>query len=170
MMEIEYICDAKEHIPTAVRWIYDEFIDGIRPGVTIDMISKLYQTSGKDKLPVTLVAIEDSFCAGVISLVANDLKIREYTPWLSSLYVHPAYRKKGIGEALVGAIKETARKLGYNELYLRTEHAQGYYKKLGWQEIETLTDEFGLITTVFKFCSFRERDKERSLKAGRNEY
>ena len=149
-MEIVNICDAREHIKTAAKWIYDEFIEGIRPGILLDMLIKGYNNSGKDKLPVTLVAIEDSFCAGVISLVANDLKVREHTPWLSSLYVRPAYRKKGIGEELVEAIKETARKLGYNELYLRTEHAQEYYIKLGWEEIETLTDEFGLITTVFK--------------------
>ncbi len=39
--------------------------------------------------------------------------------------------------------------MGFDKLYLRTEHASRYYKRLGWEFIYQTIDEFGLETQVF---------------------
>ncbi len=44
---------------------------------------------------------------------------------------------------------ETSRNLGYEILYLRTEHTSQFYIKLGWKLIYNTIDEFGLETEVF---------------------
>jgi N-acetylglutamate synthase-like GNAT family acetyltransferase len=79
------------------------------------------------------------------------LSCRDYTPWLAAVYVDKAYRRNKIGEQLIDSAKIIAKELGYNELYLRTEQASHYYRKLGWQFIESCEDDFNLKTDVFKF-------------------
>jgi len=66
----------------------------------------------------------DSFI-GRVSLFSNDLKERnDLTPWLGSLYVSTDYRNRGIAKQLMDKVIKTSRILGYEILYLRTEHAR----------------------------------------------
>lgn len=149
-MQIEYLWDNKQYVDIVVKWIYNEFIDGIRPGIFYEEIEESFRNRKKESLSITVVAVENEVCVGVASLVVNDLKAKEYTPWLAGLYVDKEYRSKGIGKALIEEIQFIARRLGYDILYLRTEHAAEYYKKLGWEYVERLIDEFGLETNIFK--------------------
>jgi len=149
--EIVYLCDHPQHAETAAKWIFDEFIDGIKDR-TYGQVVESWKISNKDKLPVRLVAVKDGRCLGAIAIVENDLRCRDYTPWLASLYVDAAHRNKGIGRGLIERVKEIAREMGYKEIYLRTEHAGGYYRKLGWQYVETTNDDFNLVPDVFKWA------------------
>jgi GNAT superfamily N-acetyltransferase len=55
------------------------------------------------------------------------------TPWLAQLFVTPAYRKGGIGGALVEAAVAHVRELGYDQLYLYTSgELPRFYQRLGW--------------------------------------
>ncbi|MDP4183324.1 MAG: GNAT family N-acetyltransferase [Bacillota bacterium] len=148
-MRIEYLCENKQYIDTVVKWIYNEFIKGIRPGISYERVESGFWQRGKEALPITIVVVEDKTCIGAASLVVNDLKPREYTPWLAGLYVDKEYRNKGIGKVLIKEIEAIAHRFGYDTLYLRTEHASGYYRKIGWSFVEKLIDEFGLETSVF---------------------
>ena len=149
-MKIEYLCDNIEHAEQVAQWIYDEFADGIRAGLTYEKILAAVNKSCKSQMPIRLIAMVDGKCAGTIALVENDLQCRDYTPWLAALYVDPAYRGNKIAEQLIQRIKEIAKELGYNELYLRTETTSEYYRKRGWQFVESCLDEFGLWPDVFK--------------------
>jgi GNAT superfamily N-acetyltransferase len=149
-MQIEYLCDNKQYVDIVVKWIYNEFIDGIRYGISYEKVEESFRNRKKESLPITVVAIENKVCIGVASLVVNDLKVKEYAPWLAGLYVDKEYRNKGIGKVLVEEIQSIASRLGYDILYLRTEHASEYYKNLGWEFVERLIDEFGLETNIFK--------------------
>jgi GNAT superfamily N-acetyltransferase len=149
-MRIEYLADNMDYAGEVATWRYKEFIEGIRSGVTYEQVLSSVKNSKKAEFPICLVAVEDGRCVGTISIVHNDLKFRDYTPWLASLYVDPPYRKRKIGELLVGRIMDIARDMGYGELYLRTEHASGYYRKLNWEFVESCEDEFGLVPDVFK--------------------
>lgn len=56
---------------------------------------------------------------------------------LNDLYVSQAYRKKGIGEALLNRAKELCREKKYKGLALETgveNPAQQLYEKLGWKK------------------------------------
>jgi predicted N-acetyltransferase YhbS len=149
-MKIEFLKDNPEYCETAAKWIYDEFIDGIKHGVTYENVLSRVRECEKATLPIRLVAIEDDICVATISLVGNDLRCRSYTPWLASLYVDVRRRGRKIGEALVERIKDIAKELGYKELYLRTEHAGDYYRRLGWQFVESCEDDYDLVPDVFK--------------------
>ncbi|MEU6538776.1 GNAT family N-acetyltransferase [Streptomyces sp. NPDC047000] len=52
--------------------------------------------------------------------------------WLCDVYVDPAVRGKGIGTALVGAVREHLRPYGLRRVLLATQDAHGVYEKLGF--------------------------------------
>ena len=150
MTKIEYLSDFPIFTEMVACWLYDEFIVGQRPGVTYENMLEAVKKSNKTELPVRLIALSDGNCAGTVSIVGNDLRCRSYTPWLASLYVRPPFRKNKIGEQLMERVKQIVRELGYDELYLRTEHTGDYYRQRNWQHVETcIDDEFQLETEVF---------------------
>lgn len=56
---------------------------------------------------------------------------------LNDLYVEGAYRKKGVGEALLNRAKELCRENGFKGLALETaidNPAQKLYERLGWEK------------------------------------
>ncbi|WP_030321308.1 GNAT family N-acetyltransferase [Streptomyces sp. NRRL B-3229] len=52
--------------------------------------------------------------------------------WLCDVYVDRAARGKGIGVALVGAVREHLRPYGPRRIMLATRDAHGVYEKLGF--------------------------------------
>ncbi|MFE0355061.1 GNAT family N-acetyltransferase [Streptomyces nigra] len=57
--------------------------------------------------------------------------------WLCDVYVDPAVRGKGIGTALVRAVREHLRPYGVRRILLATHDAHGVYAKLGFAALET---------------------------------
>ena len=149
-MKIEYLCDNIIFADDVAAWIYNEFIKGIKTDRSYESVLSAIKNCSKTELPIRLVAMADNKCVGTVSIVQNDLKCREYTPWLASLYVDVPFRKNKIGEQLIDRVKDIAKGLGYSELYLRTEHASGYYRRLGWQFVESCDDDYNLKPDVFK--------------------
>ena len=145
----EDIPDYKRIGEQMAQWIYDEFIHNIRRGVSIGDVRKRFAGCTPGILPLRYAAFWEGARAGTVSLVNNDLKYRDYSPWLSSLYVEPAYRNYGIGRTLIETVKTAAFDMGFDKLYLRTEFAGGYYRKLGWTFVEQCMDEYGLSPEVF---------------------
>ena len=115
-----------------------------------DVLSSM-KNCHRQELPVRLVTLINGKCVGIVSVVSNDLKCRNYTPWLASLYVDKDYRNQKIGERLIERVQTITTDLGYKELFLRTEHASGYYRKLNWEFIENCNDDYNLKPDVFKF-------------------
>jgi len=148
-MKIEYLRDHIGFARTVAKWLHDEFVCGIRDDISYEYVLSSILECNKQALPIRLVALTEGKCAGTASLVFNDLKCRDYTPWLAALYVEAGHRNQGIGLLLIDAVKDIARQLGYDKLYLRTEHASGYYRKLGWEFVETCIDSFNLQPDVF---------------------
>ena len=136
---------------TIATWIYNEFIHDIRKGVTYENVLSRFINCEPGKIPLRYAAFMNGVCVGTISLVKNDHARLTYEPWLSSLYVDLSYRKRGIAQALIETVKSAAWDMGYETLYLRTEYAGGYYRKLGWTFAETRADEYGLLPEVFKW-------------------
>jgi len=150
-MKIMNLCDNIDYIPTVAKWIYNEFIFGIKDDVSYEDIIESINICYKQELPVRLIALIDDKCVGTVSLVENDLECRNYLPWLAALYVDENHRNQGIGECLINALIDIAKELRYRKLYLRTEHASGYYRKLNWDFIETCDDKYDLKPDVFSY-------------------
>jgi len=149
-MKIVNLKDYLQFTEVVTEWVYKEFIENIIPGYTYERVRDKIKSREKDKIPCTFIAIENDECIGTVALFSNDLQEREdLTPWLAALYVRKDYRAMGVAKELINKIEKTAKKFGYNKLYLRTEHASEYYKKLGWISIYQTIDEHNLSTKVF---------------------
>ena len=69
--------------------------------------------------------------------------------WLNWHYVHPEYRRRGIGTKLLAYVVDLAKKQGIRKLYLDTGSETSYaaavrlYEKFGFQEEGRLLDYYG---------------------------
>lgn len=138
-MKIDYLADHKELIPILARWMHEEW-GYLYPEHTIEIRERLVaERSNKDRIPLTLVAIEDGKPVGTVCLMAHDMDTRpELTPWLASLYVEKNHRRRGIGARLVAAIEAEAARLGVKQLYLFTPDQENFYTRLGWSVTERI--------------------------------
>ncbi len=64
------------------------------------------------------------------------LEVYENHALLRSLAVHPDFQRRGIGRKLVSRITESARGRGINHLYLLTETAEDFFRRLGFDLVE----------------------------------
>jgi GNAT superfamily N-acetyltransferase len=56
--------------------------------------------------------------------------------WLCDVYVDPSVRGKGLGTALVAAVRDHLEPLGLRRLLLATHDAHDVYAKLGFESLE----------------------------------
>lgn len=70
---------------------------------------------------------------GSFGLIQNDFVARtDLFPYLCALYVEPTERGQALGARMLMYGQSEAQKLGYENLYLVTDHV-GYYEKYGWE-------------------------------------
>src|SRR5438477_5881042 len=132
-MTIEYLADHPDALPIIARWQHAEW-GHLRPNDSVEKrMERLRGSSDLDRLPLTVVALEDNEVLGSASLVAHDMETRmELTPWLAGVFVGEPHRRKGIGAELVRRIMAEAEKLEVPLLYLYTVHSEKFYAALGW--------------------------------------
>ncbi|MEU9574268.1 GNAT family N-acetyltransferase [Streptomyces massasporeus] len=88
-------------------------------------------------------AIEGSLNFGVHETVSGEqvayarvITDRATFAWLCDVYVDPSVRGKGVGSALVAAVREEMRRYGVRRVLLATHDAHGVYAKLGFASLE----------------------------------
>ena len=132
---VELLADHPEHVETLARWHCEE--DGCNDDASLEFWRRqLRAECGRDRIPIAFVALDGDTPVGHVSLVEHNMSIhRELSPWLAGTLVHPARRGEGIGTALVQHAVSRATELGVATLYLYTEHARGFYLRLGWSHL-----------------------------------
>jgi N-acetylglutamate synthase-like GNAT family acetyltransferase len=68
-----------------------------------------------------------------ILLGSVGLEIHGKSALLRSLAVHPDFQRNGLGKRLVSGITQTARERGITRLYLLTDTAEDFFKRLGFK-------------------------------------
>lgn len=135
-MRIEHLADNFHWISILAGWHQTQF-GYLNPSVTIDQrTAKLTASAQKGQLPITLVAVRENELLGSASLLAQTIMHQHLSPWLSSVYVDPAHRGKGVGSALVRQVVREAAHMGMAKLYLFTPNSEALYQKLGWEPVE----------------------------------
>jgi N-acetylglutamate synthase-like GNAT family acetyltransferase len=139
-MQIEYLADHPEAVPVLAQWLHEEW-GHLRPGDSLEKRrGRLESWSNRDRIPLTVVGLEDENVLGSASLIAHDMETRmELTPWLAGVFVGQAYRRRGIGAQLVRRIMLEAGRLKVPLLYLYTVHSENFYTTLGWTLLERTT-------------------------------
>jgi GNAT superfamily N-acetyltransferase len=102
--------------------LQDEFLTG-RTG---------FDKSGE----VLLGAVDDRQLIGICGLTIDPYGGDLCVGRVRHLYVHPAWRRQGVGQLLINAIEERARE-SFNALVLRTdtESAAAFYRTLGYERV-----------------------------------
>lgn len=87
--------------------------------------------------------------AGFIILGEKDgLPDPNRTPWLSFLFVAPAYRGRRLGKRLIDHACEAAIESGHQQVFLCTDH-EGLYEKYGFTYLESRKDVWGDMSRIY---------------------
>jgi len=140
-LQIDYLADHRYAIPKLAELHHAEWLS-ITPTLSVaDRIAGLEARARRGSIPTGFVAIDDDTVVGMACLVECDLESHSHlTPWLATILVAPAYRRRGVGSALVGRATNEAVQLGVSELFLFTFDRQSFYSRLGWQALESAMD------------------------------
>ena len=140
----------QEYLDEVARLYWKEWSE--KKGDTVEGVR--YRTEHcleEDGIPQTYIALYESELVGIVSLWRNDLCARQdLYPWMAGLYVKEGYRNLGIGVFLQNKIIEVARNLGYQKLYLITEH-ENYYEKNHWKYLERAPLGDGEMTRIYVY-------------------
>ena len=138
MLEIALLKHHSDKIPVLAAMWYELLGRIWVPDATIERVeARFHEHLNDDTLPLTFVALENNKPVGMCSLRGNDGIRPDLTPWLGSLIVDKAVQGRGIARLLVDAIKNKAKTMGHDTLYLLTfdPTLPDYYCSLGWKHI-----------------------------------
>ena len=90
---------------------------------------------------------------GSYGLITNDFNSRQdLWPWLCALYIEEAFRGHAYGSKMLEHGRREAKWLGFQKLYLCTDHI-GYYEKYGWGYIGTGYDTDGQPCRIYEIST-----------------
>lgn len=147
-----YLCDHMHLASELARLHFAEWGVLLPDWSEADALAELRTHGSRSAIPTTLLALDSAPLArsehsatttsaliGSVSLLQNDDdRIRDYTPWLASLFVVPAHRGSGHGIALIQRCVQEAQSLGVSCLYLYTAGQQPLYARLGWRVVDSV--------------------------------
>lgn len=136
---IAYLADHPAFVPSIAEWQHAQF-GYLNPAGTLEQrAERLRQSLHRDRLPMALVAVDrDRQLLGSAGIVATTLTHQHLTPWLSSVFVPPEQRGRGIASALSLCANEEAARLGYETLYLFTPDSEHLYARIGWTTFDAV--------------------------------
>jgi len=106
--------------------------------------------STKYPVPRWYLMLRDGEIIGGYGLIDNDFMAKtDLCPWLCALYIEPAERGQQLGVQLLEHSRTEAAKLGFEKLYLNTDHV-GYYEKYNWRYIGDFAHISGVDTRVYE--------------------
>ena len=135
---IKPLSECQEHISVLAKLWYEEISRHWMPDASIEKAQrKLTNHLNTNSMPMAYVAICDGKAVGMACLRETDGIRPGVTPWLGSLVVSPKHRGHKVGEALINIVKEQAKNLGHQTLYLLAfdPTISNWYARLGWTPI-----------------------------------
>jgi GNAT superfamily N-acetyltransferase len=136
-LRLGYLADHPDAVDPLARWHHAAWGHLIPDWTVAEAAAELAGHTGRRTAPTTVVAFADADLAGSASLLLEDMPgTPPYAPWLASVYVVPAFRRRGIGARMVTRVVEDARALGFSSLHLFTTEAEGWYASRGWRPRE----------------------------------
>jgi GNAT superfamily N-acetyltransferase len=139
-LRIEQLADHPAALPTLKQWFEVEWESYYGPTGPGDAHSDLLAYSNRGALPIGVVAFYENELCGVAALKLESMTTHSHLgPWAGAGLVSPLFRRRGIGSALVRALEETARSLGYSHIYCGTSTANRILERRDWQFMERVT-------------------------------
>lgn len=157
MVQIYPLSEKKVLFPIPAFWAFINWY--LSRDIPFNIILNEYKRrAGGDGPPYTFMAFYNNIPAGMVTLKTSDLSSRkDLSPWLSALYVTPEFRNRGIGDALINRILDESKIAGHKKLHLFIDnHDMGklekYYKKRGWQYLDSSPGPGGNMAKVYTYA------------------
>lgn len=117
-------------LPEAIHYIASKWANPKNRQVYVDCLT---HTSGsRAPLPQWYLLIEGERIIGCAGLITNDFISRmDLYPWICAMFVEEDQRGNNFGEMMIKKAVEDAKKAGFGEIYLATDHI-GYYEHFGF--------------------------------------
>ena len=149
-IDVVSIDTCPDSVPLFARWLNRQW--GQARGRTMPESEAILRGFvNNERLPLALIALYGAGPAGIVFLRDHDLDARtDLEPWLSSLFVVPDYRRRGVGAALVRACVARAAEFGIRKLFIYTPDQERFFAKLGWQAIGQAADLGKTVTIMEK--------------------
>ncbi len=151
------IKDIPEYKNKAVDWFASKW------GVPKKEYEKSFSEAlSKDEpLPQWYLALNESGdIIGGCGLIENDFVDRtDLKPYICAVFVEPKYRMQRIAFLLLLNARRHAAELGFEKLYLCTDHTS-FYERCGWKHIGFGTQFTGEISRIYEAETIRECELE----------
>ncbi|MBV9576671.1 MAG: GNAT family N-acetyltransferase [Gammaproteobacteria bacterium] len=150
-MKVEFLADHLDCRDKIASWFMKEWGERY-PERNLACWVETQTYINKDKLPLTLIAIENDEIIGTVCLRSDGMITHsEWKAWLSYLYVPALHRGKGIAKTLVRQAELIATGLGISELHLFTRMEKPkLYIDIGWKLVGTENYRGGHVTIMSK--------------------
>ena len=134
MVEIIAVQDYSKGIRKAAEYIHSKWGSKSNYNYFLDAIRHV--SPDGSGLPQFFLLMRGEAVIGCAGLIVNDFISRhDLYPWVSSLFVEEEERGHGYGNMLLEHALICAKKAGFEQAYLTTDH-DGYYEKYGWKRME----------------------------------
>ena len=141
---IEYLADRPDCIEACASWAYGRWgVQKTESNLTkaLDIFER---GANKNKIPLTLVVInqKNNLPIAMGSIWPTDgVQWKDKTPWIASIYTLYRYRNLGIATKLIEHLEKETLRLGFDNIHLQSGSAGNFYRKLGYDEVETITTD-----------------------------
>lgn len=131
-MKIISVRKKPEYKDEAIAYFQNNW-PNVLPIIYEDSIS--HSISAKNTLPQWYLLQNDGETIGCAGLITNDFISRvDLYPWINALFIDEKHRGNAYGSLLIKYAKTDAKEVGFEYLYLSTEHV-GFYEKYGFKYI-----------------------------------
>jgi len=147
-VELRYLARDPALVATIAGWHHETWAH-LTGRSHAERIREFDEQLESDRIPLTVVAFADGRPVGSASLLVEDMDTHpDWTPWLASVFVVPAFRRNGIGEQLCRRIVAEARRLSVPRLYLYTPDQAPFYARQGWRTLAQETYHSEAVTIM----------------------
>jgi GNAT superfamily N-acetyltransferase len=131
-VQIEFLADYPQAVHALGQWMHEEWP---LPGRSAaDRAAAFRHCLNRERVPVTLVAVDQDALAGTVSLLNRSVSTHKHLrPWVASLYVAEPWRHRGVATLLVETAVTIAGRLGVQAVYIGVvASARAHYQRQGW--------------------------------------
>lgn len=107
--------------------------------------------TSKNGLPLTFLLLKQGVLIGFYQLIGQELVTtrKDLSPWIAPLFINKHERGNAFGSLLLEHARKFAGQLGYEKVYLATDHIL-FYEKYGFREIGLDNFEWGRPTKIYE--------------------
>lgn len=147
-MEILSVRENAKKVDDFIKYIQSKWASPDSMAVYEDCIKSCI--GSKSTLPHWFLLKDGEKNIGCVGIITNDFISRmDLFPWLCALYIEEEYRGNNYGSLLIEKCKKEAKSLGFDSLYLCTDHI-GYYERFGFKYIGDGFHPWGESSRIYK--------------------